>query len=127
MLIVTAGIIEKNGQYLIAKRKDGVCLGCNWEFPGGKLDPGETPEECLKRELFEELSIETSIGDFVCSTEFCCGEKKITLLAYKVVYLSGEIKIVDHEEFKWVTLEEMRDYDFVKADLAIVDKLFSSI
>lgn len=123
MLLVTAGVIEKNGKVLIAKRKDGKCLGNNWEFPGGKLDPGETPQECLKRELLEELNIETEIEEFICSSEFTCGEKSIKLLAYRVSYVSGEIKIVDHEEYRWVTPAQFKDYNFVKADVNVVDRL----
>lgn len=123
MLLVTAGIIELDGKILIAKRREGKCLEPLWEFPGGKMEEGETPEECLQRELMEELSFHTEIGEYFCTSEFDCGEKHITILAYKVKYLSGELKIVDHDDVKWVTLEELQNFEFVRADKLIVEKL----
>lgn len=123
MNLVSAGIIEKNGKILIAKRKEGKCLEPFWEFPGGKLEENETIQECLKREIKEELEINIEVGDFVCSCEFFCGEKKIKLMAYKAKYLSGEIKLNDHQEAKWIDLKEINDYEFVRADKKIVEKL----
>lgn len=123
MQITTAGVIEKDGKILIAKRKKGKCLDGNWEFPGGKLESGESPEEGLKRELKEELNIETSIGEFICSSDFTCGETLIRLLAYKVQYLSGEIKIIDHQEYKWVLPDEFNKYEFVEPDIKVLNQL----
>jgi len=123
MQIVTAGILEKNGKIFIAKRKKGKCLKDKWEFPGGKLENGETPEECLKRELFEELNIQIKVEKYFCSSFFKCGEVEIELQAYLVSYLSGEIKIVDHDDFKWIKPSEMLDFEFVEPDIVIVNKL----
>ncbi len=69
--LIAAAIIEKDGKVLIAKRakKDALCG--TWEFPGGKLEEGETLEECLKRELYEELGIHAEIGDYFCTSTFC--------------------------------------------------------
>ena len=67
---VAAAIIEKDGKILIAKRKKGSSLAGKWEFPGGKIEPGESPEECLKREMKEEFDIEALAGDFFCSSKF---------------------------------------------------------
>lgn len=119
-LIVTAGIIEHNNKILIGKRKDGKCLEALWEFPGGKLEDNESAKECLKRELKEELNIDTLIGDYIGSTSFKCGEKHIDLLAFKAKYLSGEIQMNCHQELKWVKKSELKDIDFVKADIEIV-------
>jgi 8-oxo-dGTP diphosphatase len=124
---VTAGVIEKDGKILIARRKDGKCLGAEWEFPGGKLEPFETLQECLKRELKEELDIETEIGEFICSSNFTCDNKNIELMAYKVAYLSGEVKLTDHDKFCWVSPEELKNYKFVEPDLLIVEKIILSI
>ncbi len=120
---VTAGIIEKDGKILIAKRKTGTCIGAHWEFPGGKLDPGETLEECLKRELKEELDIEVDVGEFFASSQFACGDNAIELMAYKVKYISGDIVLTDHEEVQWVGLSELRNYKFTLPDVPIVEKL----
>lgn len=123
MLLVSAGIIEKDGKILIAKRRKGKCLEPLWEFPGGKLEEGETPQECLRRELMEELNIDTSIGEYFCSTSFYCGDKFIKLLAYKVRYVSGEMQMNDHDDIQWVSLNELKDFEFVRADTTIVKKL----
>lgn len=123
MQIVTAGIIEKDGKILIAKRKKGKCLEAKWEFPGGKLEPLESPKECLKRELLEELSVETEIKDYVCSSIFYCGNNQIELMAFMVAFISGEINLVDHEDYRWVSIEEIEKFDFVEPDIPIVKKL----
>jgi len=117
---VSAGVIEKDGKILIAKRKSGKCIGPNWEFPGGKLEEGETIEECLTRELKEELDIEVEIISYIDSSMFFCGDTEIELVAFRVKYLSGEIKLVDHDEVKWVLPEELSEYKFTLPDLPIV-------
>jgi len=120
---VTAGVIEKDGKILIARRKSGKCIGANWEFPGGKLEEGETLEECLKRELKEELDIKVEVKDYIASSFFSCNDLEIELVAYKVKYLSGELKLVDHEEAKWVFPEELSKYEFTLPDIPIVEKI----
>jgi len=118
---VTAGIIAKDGKILIAKRKSGKCVGANWEFPGGKLERGEKLEECLKRELKEELDIEVEVIDYVGTSRFACGDNKIILVAYLVKYLSGEIKLVDHEEYKWIYPYELQNYKLTLPDIPIAE------
>lgn len=120
---VTAGIIEKDGKILIAKRKTGKCIGAKWEFPGGKLEDGETLEQCLKRELKEELNFEVEIGEFIESSNFFCSDRPIELIAYKVKYLSGNLELCDHEEVKWVLPSELNDYEFTIPDVPIVKKV----
>jgi len=131
---VAAGIIEKDGKILIAHRKTGKCVGQNWEFPGGKLEDGETPEECLKRELKEELDIDVEILSYFTTGIFYCGENlchtdesKIELMAYKVKYLSGEVKLVDHDDYKWVFPQELKDYIFTIPDRPIVEKILQNL
>ena len=123
MLLVSAGIVRKDGKILIAKRKKGKYLEPLWEFPGGKIENNETPEACLKRELLEELDIVTNVEDFVCETTFKCGDKTIKLLAYNAEYVSGELQLRDHDDARWVEVEELKNYEFVRADVAIVDKI----
>jgi len=72
MVKVTAAIIEKDGKVLIARRRKGSHLEGKWEFPGGKIEQKETPEECLKRELNEEFGIEAQIDEFICSNRYIC-------------------------------------------------------
>ena len=116
---VTAAVIEKDGKILIAKRKQSQKLGGKWEFPGGKLEPGETPEECLKRELQEELGIDAVIGPYICASTFVYRHLTIKLLAYQVTRFSGKIKLNDHEQIKWIFSKDLYKYDLAEADLPI--------
>jgi 8-oxo-dGTP diphosphatase len=120
---VTAAVIEKDGKILIAKRKQKDPLGGKWEFPGGKMESGETPEACLKRELREELGIETRVDEFLCSSRFVYRHIAIELLAYRTSHISGEITLHEHERFEWILPEELKDYDFSEADKPVVKKL----
>ncbi|MFA5085604.1 MAG: 8-oxo-dGTP diphosphatase MutT [Candidatus Omnitrophota bacterium] len=117
---VTAAVIEKGGRILIAQRRRGRTLGGRWEFPGGKIEPGETPETCLKRELKEEFDIESEIGQFIIASRFRYCLVPIELLAYRVKHLSGEFKVNEHEEIRWVFPSELGSYDFMPADHSIV-------
>ncbi len=124
---VTAAVIKKDGKILIAKRRIGDRHGGRWEFPGGKIDVGETPEECLKRELKEELGIEAEIGELICSSSFKYMFVPLELLVYKVRHISGKFRALDHDELRWVEPAELAKYDFVKADQKVVKKLMRGI
>jgi len=119
---VTAAIIEKDGKILIAKRNKEDPLKDKWEFPGGKLEPNETPEACLKRELEEELGVVTEIGEFICSSKYEYSHIAIELHVFRAHYVSGEFKANDHAELKWVLPSELSHYDFPEADAPIVEK-----
>lgn len=87
------------------------------------MEQGETPEECLRRELNEEFGIITSVGEFVCESEYDYGQHHIRLLAYRVEYLTGEFHLDSHDEIRWVSYSEMDGCDFPEADKPIVRKL----
>lgn len=125
-MAVTAAIIEKEGKILIARRKKGWRFAGKWEFPGGKIEPCETPEECLKRELREELGIEAEIGEFFCSSLYAYPHATVELLVYRAFHLSGEFELHDHEEIRWVTRQQLLQYDFPEADKVIIDKLIGA-
>ncbi len=120
---VTAAIIEKDGKILIAQRKRGDVLAGKWEFPGGKVEPGETPEQCLQRELKEEFDVETKVGKFVCSSKFEYKHMPVELLVYRVQHLDGVFKTNDHDCIAWVSFDEMKRYDFASADIPVVNYL----
>lgn len=122
-LVVTAAVIQKGDKILLAQRKPNSNLGLKWEFPGGKLEIGETPEEGLKREIREELDLEIEVEDIFKVVVQSYNEKDLVLLCYKCKYLSGEAKTLDCHDFKWVTKDELNDFDLAPADLPIVDKL----
>ena len=127
MFKVTAAVIEKDGKVLIAKRRAGDRHGGRWEFPGGKIDAGETPEACLKRELKEELGIEAEIGEFICRSSFKYMLVPLELLVYKARHISGEFLALDHDELKWVEPGDLASYNFAKADREVVNKLMRDV
>ena len=90
MINVTAAIIERDGKVLLAKRSSTSSLPNKWEFPGGKVESGETPEECLKRELWEEFEIKVIIGDFYRESVYDYDHGSVRLMAY-LVYTDAEI------------------------------------
>lgn len=122
--IVTAAVIEKDGHVLIGKRKQGKKHAGNWEFPGGTLERGETYEQCLKRELLEELAITAEIGDLVCSSTFSyTPDWTIQLMAYRATIISGIFSLNDHDEIRWVKIEDLTNYDFPEADEFVIETL----
>ena len=123
---VAAAVIEKDSKVLIARRRKNDTLGGLWEFPGGKVEPGETPQDCLKRELKEEFDIEAEIGELLSSTIFRYFFIPIELLAYRVKYVSGDFKINEHDEIKWALPEDFKNYDLVNADKPIAKAVLTS-
>lgn len=104
---------------LLARRKPGGHLGGTWEFPGGKIEPGESPEVCLARELREELGIEVWVGTHVATHTHQYDHAVIELLAYEVEYQGGEFRPVDHDALEWVRPERLLDRDLAPADIPI--------
>ena len=124
---VTAAIIESGNKILIAQRKakDGL-FGGLWEFPGGKIEDGETPEECMARELKEELEIEVEVGTLITSNKHRYPNGIFELLAYKVEHISGNFVLNDHDEVKWITIDEISKFDFPPANTPIINYLKNS-
>ena len=124
---VTAAIIEKEGKILIAKRKAGDDLFAGlWEFPGGKIEEGETPEECIARELKEELDIEVKVGKLISSNKHKYPHGIFELLAYRIKHISGAMILNDHDEIKWVTVDEISNFEFPPANTPIINYLKNS-
>jgi len=120
---VTAAIIKDKNRLLIAQRHSKDPLGGKWEFPGGKIEPGETPQECLVREIQEELGVEVKIGPFYDDNVYSSQDHDIHLLFYWVEIINGEVIPVVHDDLKWTTIEELANFDFAPADIPIVKRL----
>ncbi len=122
---VTAAILARDGKVLIARRPATDRLADKWEFPGGKVEKGESPEACLARELREELGIETHVGGFVGESCYDYEHVSIRLLAYRVYWDAGELHPMVHDEIRWASLGELDHYEFAPADVPFVKKLIS--
>ena len=120
---VTAAIIRKDNRFLCAQRKDSSDQGSQWEFPGGKIEIGESPEVCLERELLEEFNIQAICGAFLCENTHDYGDKTVILKAYFVEQTQGDFQLLVHQNIKWLTLDKILDLDWAEADLPIVHKL----
>ena len=121
---VAAGIIKYQNKILIAQRKRGKSLEYLWEFPGGKLEEGETLPQCLQRELMEEFNLPVTVGEFFMQSSFDYDFGTIVLNAYWAESKSDDISFhPDHEQARWVSLSEMDDYEFPPADRPILAAL----
>jgi 8-oxo-dGTP diphosphatase len=120
---VTAAILVKDNKIIIAKRGPNDRLAHKWEFPGGKVEINETPEQCLKREMKEEFDIDVSVGEYLGSSIYHYDHISIELLAYRTYWKNGEIHLNDHDDFKWISLVRLPEFDFAPADLIFVEKL----
>jgi A/G-specific adenine glycosylase len=98
-------------------------LGGLWEFPGGKLEAGETLEDCIKREIQEELAIEIEVEDHLITIEHTYTDFKVTLNVYHCRYLGGEPQPLECDEIRWVTLDEINQFPFPKANEKIIAAL----
>lgn len=124
MLEVAAAIISnEQNQLLIARRKKGKSQEGLWEFPGGKIEQGESAQACLRRELLEEMQIEIFPHEWFGVNDHYYDTTHIRLIAYKASYVSGEIILVDHDDYRWVRREELKGYSFAPADIKFVEML----
>jgi 8-oxo-dGTP diphosphatase len=121
---VTAGILEENGRVLIARRRPGKHMAGKWEFPGGKVEPGETPEQSLARELLEELDVRARVGPFLCQASFDGDGVSLELLVYRVDGFDGSPVLREHEEIRWVLPQELFSYDLADSDRRVVEALY---
>lgn len=123
MIRVTAAIIIQDHKVFIAKRKPPGRMPGMWEFPGGKIEYGETPEQCLKRELREELEIDVVIGDHIGTNLHQYDFYTVELLAYRAIIEAGEIKLNDHADMAWVEAKDLSRYEFAPADILFVEMI----
>lgn len=119
---VAAAIITHSGRIFATQRgygefKDG------WEFPGGKMEPGETPQQALVREIQEELDTEIEVGELVETVEYDYPGFHLTMHCFLCTIRSGALVLKEHEAARWLTREELDDVDWLPADVKAVEKL----
>jgi len=128
-VVVVAGLIRgpvdgpNAHRYLISRRPSGTHLAHSWEFPGGKLELGESPHEGLRRELREELGIEVQVGAVFAVGQHVYGHKDVLLLVFDARLTAGAPQCLEVAEFRWVTAAELLEIPLPPADRPVVDRL----
>lgn len=120
---VVAAAIEKDGLIFCAQRPEGKSLGGFWEFPGGKLENGETPEEALIREIKEEFDSEIEVISFLNEASYEYDFGIVTMKTYLSKLISGELKLLEHQDSKWLPIEELSELEWAPVDIPAVECL----
>lgn len=123
MITVTAAIIRKGDTVLLTRRKQGQRMAGYWEFPGGKLEEGETLQACLERELFEEFKWSTKAGEVITKSTYNYPQGSILLVALEAEILSGDPVLTVHDKMEWVPIPQLLNYQLAPADIPIAKEL----
>ncbi len=118
---VACGIIEHNGKVLAAQRSASMRMPLTWEFPGGKIEPGETPEECLRRELVEEMGITVNVGRALPLHTHCYPTFAVTLYPFVCSVESDEVTLHEHAAVVWLQPKELHVLDWAEADWPVIE------
>ena len=121
IVMVPCAIIEKDGKIFAAQRNAKTSLPLKWEFPGGKIDAGETEIEALEREIMEELCVEISVGERLEPTYKEDTNRIICLIPYICTLLSGPIILTEHAQYKWIDIKKIYSLDWAEADLGVIE------
>jgi 8-oxo-dGTP diphosphatase len=122
MLQVTCAIIENGDKILICQRSTSMKLPLKWEFPGGKIEMDESKEDCLRREIKEELNIDITIGKALAMVEHFYNDFALHLYPFVCTIQSGQVKALEHAQAIWVDKAQLLYYDWAEADLPIVNE-----
>ncbi len=127
MTIVTCAIIEKDGKVLCAQRSESMHLPLKWEFPGGKVEDGENPEDCLKREIGEELGFDINIIERLPSNIHRYPDmSSFELIPFRCRLVGGELDIKEHKQVKWLKRSELMEIDWAEADIPILNNFLNN-
>jgi 8-oxo-dGTP diphosphatase len=121
-IVVSAAVVERAGAYLVTRRLEGTHLAGAWEFPGGKREPDESDEDCLRRELREELGVEADVGRRVFTTVHDYGEREVELHFFECA-IEGEPQPRLGQAMRWVPASELASLQFPPADAALIARL----
>lgn len=122
-LLVAAAIIEHNGKILLAKRKADVPYSLLWEFPGGKVEPGEDPRDCVVREIREELAIEVAASGIYDAVFHRYPERDVLVLAYNCCWLGGEVRDLEVSEHCWAHPADIVNFELLPADIPLAKRI----
>jgi 8-oxo-dGTP diphosphatase len=122
-LLVAAAIIESKGYILITRRKPDAPYPHLWEFPGGKVEEGENPKDCVIREIREELDIEIAVSSIYDVVYYRYPERDVLVLAWLCNWTSGRVQNLEVAEHRWVKPAEIRFFDLLPADIALAQRL----
>jgi len=120
---VTGAIIQNGNKFLICRRGPNEKAAGLWEFPGGKLEQNETLESCIRRELKEELEVDAVVGDLFDHYIYETSEILYDLYFFKILKFKGTIKLIVHDELKWVELKDFSHYNFLPGDGPLINRL----
>lgn len=121
---VVAAILHRDGAYFATQRRYGEFEGL-WEFPGGKIEPGESCEVALKREIQEELGVDIIIENLLCTTEYDYPSFHLTMHCYLCSVASGEMELREHKSARWLTADRLDDVVWLPADKEVIGKLIT--
>ena len=128
MIDVVAAIIRNDeGKILIAQRNLNKSQGGLWEFPGGKIESGETKEEAIVREIKEELNMNIKVDSFFDEKIYEYPDKTIRLIALNCSMISDSYEVLEHEDIKWISEDEFKAYEFAPADIYFIEKIVKNI
>lgn len=119
---VVAGII-KDGDKIFATQRGYGEFKDGWEFPGGKMEPSETPQEALARELKEELAVDVNVGEFLCTVDYDYPTFHLTMHCFYCSVIGGELTLLEHEASKWLKMTELHSVNWLPADVDVVAAL----
>ena len=119
---VVAAILHRDGAYFATQRGYGEFEGM-WEFPGGKIEPGESSEDALKREIQEELGVDIAIENLLCTTEYDYPSFHLTMHCYLCSIASGEIELREHKSARWLRPEELGSVEWLPANKDVISRL----
>ncbi len=126
MIEVSCAIIEKDGLVLAAQRSERMSLPLKWEFPGGKIEPGESPEECLRRELLEEMGVSVTVGKSLPASTHHYPKVTVTLFPFVCTIVSGEIVLDEHAAIDWLPPEKLHTLDWAEADVPVIESYLTA-
>lgn len=124
-IVVVAAVIEQNDVFLVTRRPDGAHLAGLWEFPGGKIDPAESHDAALRREMREELDTDVDVGELIFEVTHAYPERTVALYFYRCT-LKGEPRALLGQQMRWVHRSELGSLGFPPADEELIRKLSAS-